>query len=93
MRIFTNVPSTETFISGVVSYTLQFRSHAVEIQKLMEFNSPLIKEAAGMLGFLDLGVGMSNIGVVMQLSQNVLDLILKIQQNGSNLMAPAVPVS
>ena len=50
----------------------------------LQLDSPSIKEAAGMLGFLDLGLGMGNIGVVLQLAQNILDLILKIQLNGAS---------
>ena len=39
---------------------------------------PDVREAAGMLGFLDLGIGASNIGIVLQLSRKVLQLVLKI---------------
>jgi len=34
---------------------------------------------AGMLGFLDLGLGLTSMGVVLQLSHNILQLVLKIQ--------------
>ena len=78
------------FMAGVINYTSQLRSHAVEIQNLMQCNSPLIKEAASMLGFMDLGLGMSNVGVVLQMSHTILDIILKIQINVSNPPLPTL---
>ena len=44
----------------------------------MRVASPEVREAAGMLGFLDLGIGGSNMSVVLQLSRKVLQLVLKI---------------
>ena len=54
-----------------------------EIQKLMQLELPEIKEAAAKLSFIDLGVGMSNIDAILRLSNDVMDLVLKIQQNGA----------
>lgn len=48
----------------------------------MQDSNDNVKEAAGMLGFLDLGLGLTSMGVVLQLSQSILDLVLKIQISG-----------
>lgn len=54
----------------------------------MQVNNENVREAAGMLGFLDLGVGLTNMGAVLQLSQDILTLILKIQAS-----SPGAPVA
>ena len=53
----------------------------------MHLDSPDIKEAAAKLTFVDLGVGMSNVDVVLRLSREILDLVLKIQLTGSQASA------
>lgn len=75
--------------AGVASFTGQFRAHFEETGALMQSRSPLVKEAAAMLGFLDVGLGLSNMGLVLQLSRNILELVLKIDALGGAL--PAQP--
>lgn len=70
--------------AGVTTYTGQVRSHMPEIQKLMQLDSSDIKEAAAKLTFVDLGIGMSNVDVILKLSRDILDLVLKIQLNGTS---------
>jgi hypothetical protein len=45
-----------------------------------------------MLGFLDLGLGLTSMGVVLHLSHNILQLVLKIQAATPATAAP-VPVT
>lgn len=71
-----------------MNFTASYRSQVSEIEGLMQVNNENVREAAGMLGFLDLGVGLTNMGAVLQLSQDILTLILKIQAS-----SPGAPVA
>lgn len=77
--------STKTLVhlySGFMNATACFKSQVHEMESLMQDSNDNVKEAAGMLGFLDLGLGLTSMGVVLQLSQSILDLVLKIQISG-----------
>ena len=65
-----------------MNYTASFKQHVTEVESLMQVNNETVREAAGMLGFLDLGLGLTSMGVVLQLSQNILELVLKIHNSG-----------
>ena len=64
-----------------MTFTAAFKSQVSEIEGLMQINNENVREAAGMLGFLDLGIGLTNMGVVLQMSQDILALVLKIQSS------------
>lgn len=64
-----------------MTFTAAFKSQVSEIEGLMQINNENVREAAGMLGFLDLGIGLTNMGVVLQMSQEILALVLKIQSS------------
>ena len=66
-----------------MNYTASLKTQVSEIENLMQVKNENVREAAGMLGFLDLGLGLTNIGVVLQLSKDILSLVLKIQASGS----------
>lgn len=72
-----------------MNYTTVFRTQACELESLMQMTNVNVREAAGMLGFLDLGMGLTNMGVVLQLSRDILDLVLKIQASGADATAQA----
>ena len=66
-----------------MNYTACLKTQVSEIESLMQVKNEIVREAAGMLGFLDLGLGLTNIGVVLQLSKDILALVLKIQASSS----------
>lgn len=74
-------------LAGFINYTASLKTQVSEIESLMQVKDNNVREAAGMLGFLDLGLGLTNIGVVLQLSKDILSLVLKIQAASSEAAA------
>ena len=71
------------YYAGFMNHTATLKAQVTEVEGLMQVNSENVREAAGMLGFLDLGIGLTHMGVILQLSRDILALVLKIQGSGS----------
>lgn len=80
-------------LAGVAAFTGQFRVQFEETCCLMRSSSPIVREAAGMLGFLDVGLGMSNMALALSLANGILDLVSKIgtPTQGTNAASISLP--
>lgn len=78
-------------LAGVAAFTGQFRVQYEETCCLMRSSSPIVREAAGMLGFLDVGLGMSNMVLALSLANGILDLVPKIGAGSGAASIPLLP--